>query len=164
MRVRLFAVPESVLKPWNAEAAAEAMRTRTRFLDLDKAWAGLEFVLRKDTGNVWEDAVRGHPLSGSRFDEPDEIGWLSWSDASCIADNFGAHDAEGRAEMADWFRRAYDAAELAEQGVYPREVWRADGAGALEYLLGYLDQLMTFYHPFLDEASRGNGLISELSV
>jgi hypothetical protein len=162
MVVTLIAVPESVLVPWTSAeavaAAAEACALRT--LSLDRAWAAIDYVLRKDPRNVWVDAVRGKPPPGAQFDEPGAVGWLDWSTASCIAENFGP-DEDGWKETLAWFGQRFDAAELDEVGIYPRS-WRAQGDAAREYVEGYLARLVEFYDPFQDE--RETAIVSMLTI
>ncbi|MFJ9847984.1 YfbM family protein [Streptomyces sp. NPDC101150] len=98
---------------------------------LDKAWAGLEFLLGA------ADASIEFLMDGYQIDDDGTL--FSW----------GVEHVQGvakRLRALPWERLAthYDPVRMTEEGVYPN-VWDPEDEGELEYLKGAYETLVSFF-------------------
>ncbi|MGW7022930.1 YfbM family protein [Streptomyces decoyicus] len=98
---------------------------------LDKAWAGLEFLLGK-AGEPLEFLMDGYPVD-------DEGTLFSWGveGVQALAKSLGA---------LPWERLAthYDPVRMTEEEVYP-DIWEPGDEDAPEYLKGNYETLVSFF-------------------
>ncbi|MEU9126438.1 YfbM family protein [Streptomyces sp. NPDC048506] len=99
--------------------------------DLDKAWAGLEFLLGEADESI-EFLMDGDPID-------DEGTLFSWSVES-------VQDVAKRLRALPWERLAthYDPVQMAKEKVYPN-IWDPENEFELEYLKWAYDELVAFF-------------------
>ncbi len=114
------------------------------FLDLDKAWEGVFFII---TGQSLAEAVdKEAPLLGilmgpTEIDPDHDMGYgpATFTTAEQTRVIYNAIKDLTKEELS----ANYDPNRMEEEGVYPH-IWQ-DDEDALEYLLDYFDDLKDFY-------------------
>lgn len=120
------------------------------FLDLDKAWEGVFFII---TGQCLAEAVEEEaPLLGilmgpAEIDPDQDMGYgpATYTTAEQTRDIYNAINGLTKEELS----ANYDPNRMAEEGVYP-DIWQ-DDENALQYLLDYFDDLKNFYKKAVDK-------------
>ncbi len=120
-------------------------------LELEKAWAGIHYLLAGDVGPT--DSPLSFIMGGVEIGEED----MGYGPARVVrAADVRAIQAGLRPITPDVFRARYNPAELNAEEIYPAG-WEDDG---LDYLVDYYEQLRAFID---DAAARNNGLIIYLA-
>lgn len=122
-----------------------------RSVDLDKAWHGIHWLL---TGSEWstQGPLAQVILGGEELGEDIGYGPGRLLPASEVADVADALDALDLATLGERF----DAAAMSAASIYP-DVWRSEPAAELvEWLVGEVKDLRTFYRTAAD---RGEAVI-----
>jgi len=128
------------------------------FLDLDKAWEGVFFIITKQclADAVEEEAPLLGILMGPTEIDPDQdmgYGPATYTTAEQTRDIYNAIKDLSKDELS----ANYDPNRMTEEGVYP-DIWQ-DDENALEYLLDYFDDLKNFYKK---AAERGEAVVTFL--
>jgi hypothetical protein len=122
-------------------------------VEIDKAWHGVHFVL---TGTVEPDgSVLGEAVLGGE-DVGEDLGYGA---ARVVAPDDVAQIAAALATFDDdALATRFDAAVMAEQGIYP-DVWDEDGE-TIEWIADAVDTLRKAY---AEAAAKGHGMLAWLS-
>jgi hypothetical protein len=154
--------PETLLKlksnPENIEAYLypnDGEDEPPNYIDLDKAWHGIHFML---TGSAdgGDEPLSLAVLGGEEVGE--DMGYgparlLTPDQVQAVSAALSALDEES-------FRCRFAPQKMEAAGIYPDVIWVRDGQEALDYVMEYYRQLVTFY---ADTAARGDGAILWLS-
>lgn len=128
-------------------------RRAERGLDIDKAWDGIDFLVRRlvKRGRLpWIDPVPWHaPADGSETGAENHYGPICHRTPGQVADIARALAGVTREEL----ERAYDPARMMEDAVYP-QTW--DRPGEFEFLWTHFRALADFYRA---AAARGEGVL-----
>jgi hypothetical protein len=121
------------------------------YLDLDKAWHGIHFLL---TGEVWggEGPLAEATLGGAEIGDDMGYGpalYATPEQVEAIATSLANVSIEQ-------LESGYSPAEFERAQIYPTGIWEAEGQGALDYLTHYLRQLVDFYK---SAAVRGDAVL-----
>jgi hypothetical protein len=142
---RLLANPEEIRtflygEPDGYEARAD--------VDLDKAWAGIHFVL---TGSDWAGEPPLNFLGPGGTEVGDEDVGYGPARAFTSAEVRQIHEALA-AIPPEEFRRRIDLGALAEAGIYP-DIWdREDEQDTIEYLAGNYTALWSYIETLARDA------------
>lgn len=108
-----------------------------QFLDLDKSWHAIHFMLN---GHVYEGDLAMVFFGGEEIGED-----LGYGAVRYLTPGQVKHVAEVISKINDEaFSRKYDPQTMDQVGIYP-DVWEIDGADGLEYVLPYFQDLKVFY-------------------
>lgn len=146
---RLFgaqpAPPPAPARDWTPPAEGEE-------IELEKAWAGIHYLLAGDMGPT--DSPLSFIMGGVEIGEDD----IGYGPARAVrAADVRAIQAGLQPITPDAFRARYNPAELNAEEVYPA-MW--DDDDALDYLVEYYEMLKAFID---DAAARNHGLIIYLT-
>jgi hypothetical protein len=143
MRTYLSAIEESDLEKFkrdHQELSNYIFSEPKNLIELDKAWAGIHFLL---TGNAWP--VSPGPFSWAIFGDH-EIGedngygparYLTPEQVKSIADALEDISEEK-------LKQGFNPGEM-DKDVYPMGIWAKEGPEGLSYLIEYYQKLVTAY-------------------
>ncbi len=126
---------------------------QTGFIDVDKAWQGIHFLLAGDPWN--SEAPLANAVTGG-VEVGDDVGYGAARDIT--ADQVTAVAEALRDLSRDDLAKRFDAVALQENDIYP-EIWD-EGGEALDYLLSFYDTLREYY---LKAAADGNAMLKYLN-
>jgi hypothetical protein len=130
-----------------------AARRAERGLDIDKAWDGIDFLVRGlvRRGRIpWVDPVPWHaPVEGSETGAANHYGPICYRTPAQVAEIARALAAVTREDVEG----VYDPQQMMADDVYPRS-W--DRPGELDFLWAHFRAVAAFYR---EAAARGEGVL-----